>query len=149
MNNLTIKQMRYFEALARHKHFGRAAESCAISQPALSMQIREMEETLGATLFERSTRQIRLTGFGEIFAPRVRGILRSVEELGELARAMQDRPVGRMRIGIIPTIAPYLLPAIIAELDENFPALEINVRETLTHRLIEELADGRIDAAIG
>lgn len=148
MANLTIKQMRYFEALARHSHFGRAAEACAISQPALSMQIREMEETLGAALFERSARNIRLTGFGEIFAPRVREILRSVDELGELARATEGQPVGRMRIGIIPTIAPYLLPAIIAGLDESFPALDIHIRETLTHRLIEELADGRIDTAI-
>jgi len=148
MANLTIKQMRYFEALARHSHFGRAAEACAISQPALSMQIREMEETLGAALFERSARNIRLTGFGEIFAPRVREILRSVDELGELARATEGQPVGRMRIGIIPTIAPYLLPAIIAGLDESFPALDIHIRETLTHRLIEELADSRIDTAI-
>ena len=148
MNNLTLKQLRYFEALARHGHFGRAAGACAISQPALSMQIRQLETALGAPLFERSARQVRLTGFGETFAPRVRDILRSVDELGELARAGQAAPAGRMRIGVIPTIAPYLLPTIIERLTKRFPELDIHIRETLTERLIEELKDGRIDTAL-
>lgn len=82
MTNLTLKQFRYFEALARQGHFGRAADVCAISQPALSMQIKELEETLGTELFERGARQVRLTSFGEAFALRVREILRSVDELG-------------------------------------------------------------------
>src|SRR4029078_2472629 len=99
---LTLRQLRYFDAVARQSHFGRAAEACAISQPALSMQIRELEEALGATLFERGARQVRLTGFGEAFALRVRDILRSVDELGDLARASRDRLVGRLRIGVIP-----------------------------------------------
>ena len=87
MMNLTLRQLRYFEALSRHGHFGRAAEDCAISQPALSMQIRELEETLGTPLLERGTRQVRLTSLGEAFARRVRDILRAVDELGDLARA--------------------------------------------------------------
>ena len=81
MINLTLKQLRYFQALARSGHFGRAAEACAISQPALSLQIKELEETLGAELFERSARRVRLTGLGEALATRVRDILRSVHEL--------------------------------------------------------------------
>src|SRR5262249_48219040 len=113
MTNLTLKQFRYFEALARHGHFGRAADACAISQPAMSVQIRELEDALGTELFERGARQVRLTSFGEEFARRVRDILRSVDELGDLARASQDRLAGRLRIGVIPTIAPYLLPTII------------------------------------
>ena len=94
MINLTLKQMRYFQALARHGHFGRAAEVCAISQPALSMQIREMEQTLGAALFERDARAVRLTGYGESLAPRIHDILRAVDELADIARAAQERLVG-------------------------------------------------------
>ncbi len=148
MTNLTVRQLRYFEALARHNHFGRAADACAISQPALSVQIKELEESLGIALFERSARQVRLTGFGEDFAQRVRGILRSIDELGDMARASRDRIVGRLRLGVIPTIAPYLLPSIIADLTRTHPELDIRVRETLTPRLLQELAEGRLDAAI-
>jgi LysR family transcriptional regulator, hydrogen peroxide-inducible genes activator len=148
MMNLTLKQLRYFEALARHSHFGRAADACAISQPAMSVQIRELEETLGTDLFERSARQVRLTSFGEEFAQRVREILRSVDELADLARASRNRLVGRLRIGVIPTIAPYLLPTIIGNLARMHEGLDIHVRETLTQKLIQELADGRLDTAI-
>jgi LysR family hydrogen peroxide-inducible transcriptional activator len=148
MNNLTLKQFRYFEALARHGHFGQAAEACAISQPALSMQIKELEETLGAELIDRSARQIGLTNFGEEFALRVRAILRSVDELGDVARALQYRLVGRLRLGIIPTIAPYLLPSLIANLTRTNTGLDLHVQETLTSRLIEAIEDGRLDAAI-
>ncbi|WFU90819.1 LysR substrate-binding domain-containing protein (plasmid) [Rhizobium sp. CC1099] len=148
MTNLTLKQLRYFEALARQGHFGRAADVCAISQPALSMQIKELEETLGTELFERGARQVRLTSFGEAFALRVRDILRSVDELADLARASQDRLVGRLRIGVIPTVAPYLLPAIIGNLTRINDGLEIHVRETLTSKLVHELAEGRLDTAI-
>jgi LysR family hydrogen peroxide-inducible transcriptional activator len=148
MANLTLKQLRYFEALARHGHFGRAADVCAISQPALSMQIKELEETLGTELFERGARQIRLTGFGEAFAERVRGILRSVDELEDLARASHDRLEGRLRIGVIPTVAPYLLPSIVGNLTRMHEGLDIHVRETLTSKLVHELAEGRLDTAI-
>jgi LysR family transcriptional regulator, hydrogen peroxide-inducible genes activator len=148
MDRLTLKQLRYFDALARHCHFGRAAEACSISQPALSMQIKEMEEALGGVLLERGTRQVGLTSFGEEAAQRVRNILRSVDELGDFARASQDRLVGRLRIGMIPTVAPYLLPAVIGNLTRSHPELDIHVRETLTPKLIQELAEGRLDAAI-
>lgn len=148
MNNLTLRQFRYFEALARHGHFGRAAEACAITQPALSLQIKELEESLGAPLFERGPRQVRLTGFGEEFSLRVRAILRSVDELGDLARASQERLAGRLRIGIIPTVAPYLLPSIVSQLTQIHAGLDIHVRETLTAKLIQELAEGRLDTAI-
>ncbi len=148
MRNLTLKQLRYFESLAHHGHFGHAADACAISQPALSMQIRELETSLGTELFERGARHIRLTSFGEEFAGRVRDILRSVDELGDLARASQNRLVGRLRIGVIPTIAPYLLPTIIGNLARIHDGLDIHLRETQTQKLIQELEDGRIDTAI-
>jgi LysR family transcriptional regulator, hydrogen peroxide-inducible genes activator len=148
MINVTLRQLRYFDALARHGHFGRAAEACSISQPALSMQIREMEEALGGALLERSARQVALTQFGEELIRRVREILRSVDELGDFARASQDRLAGRLRVGMIPTIAPYLLPKVIENLARLHPELDIHVRETLTPKLIKEVAEGRLDTAI-
>lgn len=148
MNSLTLRQLRYFKALADHAHFGRAAQACAISQPALSMQIRELEEALGVALFERSTRHVHLSAFGEAFAARVEPILRAVDELTALARAANEGALERLRLGIIPTIGPYLLPAIIADLAVSHPALDLRVRETTTQRLIKELDDGALDAAI-
>lgn len=148
MINFTLKQFRYFEALARHGHFGRAAEVCAISQPALSMQIKELEAALGTDLFERGARQVRLTSFGEAFALRVRDILRSVDELADIARAAQTQLVGRLRIGVIPTIAPYLLPTIIGNLMCLNADLDLQLRETVTPKLLTELAEGRLDTAI-
>jgi LysR family hydrogen peroxide-inducible transcriptional activator len=148
MKNLTLKQLRYFEALSRHGHFGRAADACAISQPALSVQIKELEQSLGTPLFERGPRHVRLTAFGEDWALRVRDILRAVDELGEMARAAQTGLVGRLRIGVIPTIAPYLLPGLIGHLARAHADLDVHIRETVTPKLIEELAGGQIDTAI-
>jgi LysR family transcriptional regulator, hydrogen peroxide-inducible genes activator len=148
MINFTLRQLRYFDALARHGHFGRAAEACSISQPALSVQIKDLEEALGADLFERSARQLRLSAFGEEFLLRVRDILRSVDELGDLARAHRHQLVGRLRIGVIPTVAPYLLPAMISSLTRTNADLDIHIRETVTPKLIQELAEGRLDTAI-
>lgn len=148
MANFTLKQLRYFDALAVHGHFGRAAEACAVSQPALSVQIRELETALGVTLFERAARQVRLTGPGEDLVIRARAILRATEELAGEARVAGHQALRRLRLGIIPTIAPYLLPRLIADLTGAFPGLDLHVRETLTPKLLEELGSGRIDAAI-
>jgi LysR family transcriptional regulator, hydrogen peroxide-inducible genes activator len=148
MNHVTFRQLRYFDALARHGHFGRAADACAVSQPAMSMQIKELEETLGGVLIERSARQVVLTKFGEELAQRTREILRSVDELGDFARASQERFAGRLRIGVIPTIAPYLLPKLMQNLKHVHPELDIHIRETVTPKLIQELAEGRLDTAI-
>lgn len=148
MKNLTLRQLRYFEALVDQRHFGRAAEICAVSQPALSVQIRDLEADLGVKLVERGARQVQLTGFGEEFARRASDILRAVDELGELARASAEHPLARLRLGIIPTIAPYFLPRVLRGLNAAFPGLDVHVRETLTSRLIGELRAGRIDTAI-
>lgn len=143
-----MKHLRYFDALARHGHFGRAADDCAISQPALSMQIKELEDLLGAPLVERTTRHIRLTGFGEEFATRAREILRAVDELQDLARASQQPLLGRLRIGVIPTVAPYLLPGVITALSARYPGLDLRPREAVTGKLIADLLEARLDAAI-
>lgn len=148
MIGLSMKHLRYFDALASHGHFGRAAEACAISQPALSLQMKELEEVLGAPLIERGARQIRLTPLGEDFALRVRDILRAVDELGDLARATAGPLAGRLRIGVIPTVAPYLLPRLIKVLAQRFPGLDLRPREAVTGRLIADLAQGRLDTAI-
>ena len=148
MNRLTLRQLRYFAILAKHKHFGRAAELCAVSQPAMSVQIKELEEQLGTILFERGTRHVSLTEIGQQFAIRVQEILRSIDELGDLARTSSSHLNGRLRIGIIPTIGPYLLPKVIKKLNLIYPGLDIHIRETLTEKLITEIQDGKIDIAI-
>jgi LysR family hydrogen peroxide-inducible transcriptional activator len=148
MIEVSFRQLRYFDALAGLSHFGRAAAACGISQPALSMQIKELEEALGAVLIERGARQVRLTKFGEDAALRVRDILRSVDELGDFARASRGWLAGQLHIGMIPTIAPYLLPTVIGNLTRMHPELDIHVREALTSRLIQELVEGRLDTAI-
>lgn len=148
MINFTLKQLRYFEAVARQGHFGRAADTCAISQPALSAQIATLESALGLQLFERSARQVRLTPFGEQFETRARDILRSSEALAEFARSAGGTALTRLRIGIIPTIAPYLLPSIIGHITAAHPEIDLLVRETMTHKLIQELSDGKLDCAI-
>ncbi len=148
MSAISMKHLRYFEALAQHGHFGRAAEACAISQPALSAQVKELEAILGAALVERGARQTRLTSLGEAFALRARDILRSVDELADLARASRGPLVGRLRVGVIPTVAPYLLPTVIKALGRRYPGLDLRPREAVTQRLVEELMAARLDAAI-
>ena len=148
MDSLTLKQLRYFEAVASACHFGRAAEACAVSQPALSVQIKDLEQALGLQLFERRPRQASLTPFGEDFAKRVRGILQGVDGLQDLARAARGGLGGRLRLGVIPTIAPYLLPRLLPRLTSAIPGIDVQVRETITPRLTLDVLDGRIDAAI-
>jgi LysR family hydrogen peroxide-inducible transcriptional activator len=148
MIGISMKHLRYFDALARHGHFGRAAAACGVSQPALSVKIRELEDTIGASLVDRGGRRIGLTGLGETFALRVRDILRAVDELGDLARAAQGPLAGRLRLGVIPTVAPYFLPGVVQTLARRHPALELWPREAVTQKLVEDLVDGRLDAAI-
>jgi len=148
MKNVTLRQLRYFDALNRLRHFGRAAELCNVSQPALSAQIRELEASLGAPLFDRGPRRLTLTGVGEALATRVEGILRAVDDLEDVVRAAREGPVARLRLGVIPTVAPYLLPRLIAALTRSHPGLDLHLRETHTQRLIDEMAQGRLDAAL-
>lgn len=143
-----MKHLRYFDALARHRHFGRAAEALSISQPALSLQIKELEDILGAPLVERGARQIRLTTLGEDFALRGREILRAVDELAALGRVGAGPLTGRLRLGVIPTVAPYFLPRLIRQLADRFPDLDLRPRESVTPRLVRDLVEGRLDLAL-
>ncbi len=148
MKNLTLRHLRYAVAVADHGHFGHAATASAVSQPALSMQIKDLEDRLGLPVFERGPRTVRLTGFGETFVTRARDILRSVDELGDLVQLSQGGMIQRLRLGIIPTVAPYLLPRLIGDLTLTYPGLDLQVRESVTPRLISELHAGQLDAAI-
>ena len=148
MRNLTLKQIRYFDALARLGTFSAAAEACSVTQPALSMQIKELEDSTGSALLERGPRGVRLTAFGEMMHQRAKAMLAILEDIDDLARSAGGEPAGKLRLGVIPTIAPYLLPAVITRLAARFPGLNPILRESMTSRLIEELNDGRIDAAI-
>jgi len=141
---ITLRQLRYLASLARHRHFGRAAEDCAVTQPALSMQIRELEREVGADLVERRPGEIALTDTGLEVARRAEGILAATRDLVDFARH-RDLLSGRLALGIIPTLAPYMLPRVLPRLQIAFPQLQLDVRETQTKVLLDELSGGALD----
>lgn len=147
MIRTSLRQLEYFEALAETLHFGRAAALCGVTQPALSAQIAELEEVLGCRLFNRARRAVTLTEEGQSLLPQAANILqaaRSFESSGQRPSAMQ----GRFRLGLIPTIAPYLLPPLLPALRQAFPSFQLELREALTPHLTEALLAGEIDAFI-
>jgi LysR family hydrogen peroxide-inducible transcriptional activator len=148
MTSVTLRQLRYLSALARYRHFGRAAEACAISQPALSMQIRDLERSLCANVVERRPGDVILTEVGVAVAARAEAILTAVNDLVDVAMHHSQTLVGRLRLGVIPTIAPYVLPGILPELQQRYPELRLEVRETQTQMLLDELSSGALDAAL-
>jgi LysR family transcriptional regulator, hydrogen peroxide-inducible genes activator len=145
---LTLRQMRYFEALATTRHFGRAADLVHISQPALSAQIMEMETYLGAKLVERTRGATILTRKGEEVLGHVHTILHEIDRLERAVRRDGGVLDGLIRIGIIPTVAPYLVPQFVPYLRRAYPNVEIELREAVTSRLVADLTDGRLDAVI-
>jgi len=142
---ITIRQLRYLSALAEHRHFGRAAEACAITQPALSMQIRQLERQLGVDLVERRPGEVLLTEIGAEIAHRGTVILSAERDLVDFARHYGRPLTGRLRLGVIPTIAPYLLPRILPALQRRCPELRLELRESQTKVLLDELARGALD----
>lgn len=144
---ITLRQLRYFIALAKHRHFGHAAAAVNVSQPALSVQIRALEEALGVTLIERGPREIVVTPLGREVLVRAGRVMREMRDLSEVAR-WRSGLGGRLRIGVIPTIAPYLLPAALPVLRGSDIQLDLGIREAPTERLLEELRDGALDAVI-
>ena len=141
----TLRQLRYLASLARHRHFGRAAEECSVSQPALSVQIQELEAGLGTVLVERNRGRIDLTPDGLEIARRASRILTEVGDLVDYARHRRSLLTGPLRLGVIPSIAPYLLPDALPELKRRFPELNLQLRETITETLIHELGSGVLD----
>jgi LysR family hydrogen peroxide-inducible transcriptional activator len=144
---ITLRQLRYLASLARHRHFGRAAEDCAVTQPALSMQVRELERAVGAELVERRQGEIALTDTGVEVAQRAERILAATRDLVDFVRH-RDVLTGLLRLGIIPTLAPYILPRLLPRLQAQHPQLRLELRETQTGMLLDELAGGELDAVM-
>lgn len=142
---ITLKQLRYLDALARHRHFGRAADECSITQPALSQQIRLLEDQLKPQLVERLPRGIRLTSDGVEIARRGARILTEARDLVDHAHHRAEVLTGELRLGVIPSIAPYVLPKALPRLQDRFPSLELSIRESLTGTLVKELSAGSLD----
>ena len=148
MTKITLKQLRYFEALAQHRHFGVASNACSVTQPALSMQIRDFELALGVSLFEKGTHPVQLTPLGRIIAAKSKAIMLDVAELEELVRASDNQPLINLRLGVIPTVAPYIFSRIAKDLTMHFTGLNLKMREAITSKLITAVIDGELDAAI-
>src|SRR3954467_14626858 len=148
MADLKLKDLRYLVALADAKHFGRAAERSFVSQPTLSAQLKKLEEYLGVQLIERAPKRVALTAAGEEIVERARRILEASEEIIELARGHRDPPAGRVKLALLPTIGPYLLPHVAAKPRKQLPRLELMLYEYQTDTMLEKLHSGEIDVGI-
>jgi LysR family transcriptional regulator, hydrogen peroxide-inducible genes activator len=145
---VTLRQLQYFIALADLRHFGKAADRCCVTQPALSMQIKELEEALGVKLVERKRGHLELTADGKEVAGRALALLSSARDLEDYARHRSQTLVGDLRLGVIPSVAPYLLPKVLPNVRARYPQLQLNLHETLTRSLITEVIEGSLDAII-
>ncbi|HBK45202.1 MAG TPA: DNA-binding transcriptional regulator OxyR [Xanthomonadaceae bacterium] len=145
---MNLRDLKYLVALADHKHFGRAAAACFVSQPTLSTQIKKLEDELGVPLVERAPRKVMLTPAGREAASRARGIVAEVEQMKEAARRSQDPEAGAVRLGIFPTLGPYLLPHVVPRIRQRFPQLELLLVEEKSDQLLRQLREGRLDAAL-
>ncbi len=145
---MNLRDLQYLVAVADHRHFGKAAEACFVSQPTLSAQIKKLERELGVDLFERHPRQVLLTPAGDRIVERARTLLRTAAEIDDIARNARDPEAGTLRLGLIPTLAPYLLAHVVGPLQQRFPNLELLLVEEKTDVLHQRLREGRIDAAV-
>lgn len=145
---MNLRDLNYLLAVETHRHFGKAAKASFVSQPTLSMQIKKLEDSLGVTLIERSNKNVMLTPMGKKIARLAKEILSRVEQMKDIAKSEQNPFAGEIRIGIIPTVAPYLLPLIMPALNKKFPALTIFLLEQQTKHLVHNLQEGSIDAGI-
>ena len=145
MNLPTIKQLRYLIALEKHSHFGKAAESCFVSQSAFSVAIRELESTLGTQLFDRTNKNVSITALGQEIVVQARLVVRDLEALMDMAWVSCEPLSGKLRLGLIPTISPFLLPKILPQLRSQFPQLQLFLQEDTTQRIYEKLMSGELD----
>lgn len=145
---MNIRDLSYLIAVADHRHFGRAAEACFASQPTLSAQIKKLEEELGVTLLERAPRRVLLTDVGRAVVAHARNVLSEVEEIRAIARRSRDPDSRTLRLGIIPTLGPYLLPHVLPEVAKHYPRLELLWVEEKTEEVLERLREGRLDGTI-
>ena len=145
---MTLQDFRYLVALAEHRHFGRAAQACNVSQPTLSSQIRKLEDSLGVRLLERTNKRVELTPVGRKILEHAQQALVQAREMETVAQAARDPLVGPLRLGVIPTLAPYLMPIILKPLRSAYPTMTIELWEDQTRSLIEGLRSYRLDAAL-
>ena len=145
---MNLRDLGYLVALADLRHFGKAAEACFVSQPTLSTQVRKLEEELGVTLVERAPRKVMLTVAGQDVVARARRILADVEQMKESARRSQNPESGTLRLGVFPTLGPYLLPHVLPQLQVRFPKLELLLVEEKSDVLLARLREGKLDAAL-
>ncbi|MCK5431880.1 MAG: LysR family transcriptional regulator [Gammaproteobacteria bacterium] len=145
MNLPTFKQLRYLIALGEHMHFGKAAEACFVSQSAFSVAIRELESTLGVQLFDRTNKRVTITAMGQEIIVQARLVVRDLESLVHMARVSNEPLSGKLRLGVIPTISPFLLPKILPQLRSHFPQLQLFLQEDTTQRVYEKLMSGELD----
>jgi LysR family hydrogen peroxide-inducible transcriptional activator len=145
---MNLQELRYFAAVVEHRHFGRAAEACNVSQPTLSSQLRKLEDELGVTLLERTNKRVDLTPVGRQILDHARRALAETAQIESVARAARDPLIGALRLGVIPTLAPYLLPLIFAPMQKSYPGLAIELWEDQTRPLLEGLRSHRLDAAL-
>ncbi|MDH4023734.1 MAG: LysR substrate-binding domain-containing protein [Gammaproteobacteria bacterium] len=145
---MNLRDLQYLVALAETGHFGEAAERCHVSQPTLSAQIKKLEDYLGVQLFERQPKKVSLTEVGRLIVERARHVTQEAEDIRELARASRDPLTGKLRVGLIPTIAPYLLPRVAVKLRRQLPDLLLMLYEYQTGPLLQKLRDGELDLAI-
>lgn len=145
---MNLQDLRYLVAVADHRHFGRAAEASFVSQPTLSTQIKKLERELGVELIERNPRQILLTDAGEQVVERARAVLSEVDDIHGIAQRAQDPESGSLRLGLFPTLAPYLLPHVVPALHERFPKLELLLVEEKTEVVLDQLRGGRLDVGV-
>jgi LysR family hydrogen peroxide-inducible transcriptional activator len=148
MTDIKLKDLRYLVAVADCRHFGRAAERCFVSQPTLSAQLKKLEDYLGVQLIERQPNNVSLTEAGEQIVSRARRILEASEEVVTLARSHRDPLAGRLRVALLPTIGPYLLPRISQAVRKKLPRLELQLYEYQTAQMLEKLQGGDIDVGI-
>jgi LysR family hydrogen peroxide-inducible transcriptional activator len=144
----TLKQLQYFLALTETGHFGRAAELCFVSQSAFSNAIQELESTLGAELVDRTNRNVTITATGQEVAVQARLVVADAESLVDIARGRDDPLTGELRLGVIPTIAPFVLPAVLPKLRKQYPQLELLLTEDQTERIYRRLMDGELDVLL-
>ncbi len=145
---MTLTELKYIVAVARHKHFGHAAEACFVAQPTLSVAIKKLEDELGVTLFERGGSEISMTPLGSKIVAQAERVLEQTAVIKEIAKQNKDPLVGQFRLGIIYTVAPYLLPPLIKTMIEKVPQMPLVLQESFTVRLVEMLRQGELDAAI-
>jgi LysR family hydrogen peroxide-inducible transcriptional activator len=145
---VNLRDLRYMLALAEHRHFGRAAEACRVAQPTLSVQLKKLEDSLGAVLFERSSKQVVPTPACEALLPHARIALAEVDAMAALARSLADPLHGTLRLGVIPTLGPHLLPLVLAPLRAALPGLTVEPWEDVTATLVERLRAHELDAAL-